>query len=58
MIGREWIPVVPSTDGKWTYDFDTTKVPDGIYTIVVRTVDMAGNTVVGDGNSDLAPTSP
>jgi hypothetical protein len=50
--GKSWVPVVPSTDDKWTYDFDTTKVPDGIYTIVVRTVDMAGNTVVGDGNSD------
>jgi hypothetical protein len=50
--GKTWVPVVLSTDGKWTYDFDTTKVPDGIYTIVVRTVDMAGNTVVGDGNSD------
>jgi hypothetical protein len=50
--GKTWIPVVLSTDGKWTYDFDTTKVPDGIYTIVVRTVDTAGNTVVGDGNFD------
>jgi Big-like domain-containing protein len=50
--GKTWVPMVPSTDGKWTYDFDTTKVPDGIYTIVVRTVDMAGNTVVGDGNSN------
>jgi hypothetical protein len=50
--GKTWLPVVPSTDGKWTYDFDTTKVPDGIYTIVIRTVDMTGNTVVGDGNSD------
>ena len=50
--GKTWVPVVLSTDGKWTYDFDTTKVPDGIYTIVVRTVDIAGNTVVGDGNSD------
>jgi hypothetical protein len=50
--GKTWVPVVLSADGKWTYDFDTTKVPDGIYTIVVRTVDMAGNIVVGDGNSD------
>jgi major membrane immunogen (membrane-anchored lipoprotein) len=50
--GKTWIAVVPSTDGKWTYDFDTTRVQDGIYTIVVRTVDMAGNTVVRDGNSD------
>jgi hypothetical protein len=50
--GKTWVPVIPSTDGKWTYDFDTTNVPDGIYTIVVRTVDLAGNTVVGDGNSD------
>jgi len=50
--GKTWIPLTPATEGTWTYDFDTTKVPDGIYTIVVRTVDMAGNTVVGDGNSD------
>ena len=50
--GKTWVPAILSTDGKWTYDFDTTKVPDGIYTIVVRTMDMAGNTVVGDGNSD------
>jgi len=50
--GKTWKPVVLSIDGKWTYDFDTTKVPDGIYTIMVRTIDVAGNMVVGDGDSD------
>lgn len=49
---KVWVPLILSPDGKWAYGFDTTKVPDGIYTIVVRTVDVAGNTVVGDGNSD------
>jgi hypothetical protein len=46
--GKTWVLVDFIADGTWTYDFDTTKVPDGIYTIVVRTVDIAGNTVVGD----------
>jgi len=49
--GKTWIAVVPSSDGIWTYDFDTTKVPDGIYTIIVRTMDVAGNTVVSTDNS-------
>ncbi len=49
--GKTWTLTTLSTDGKWTYDFDTTKVPDGIYTIIVRTIDEAGNTVVSTDNS-------
>jgi hypothetical protein len=49
--GKTWVPTTLSPDGKWTYDFDTTKVKDGIYTIVVQTTDMAGNTVIGTENS-------
>ena len=49
--GKTWVLTTLSTDGKWTYDFDTTKVPDGIYTVVVRTIDMAGNTVVSTDNA-------
>jgi hypothetical protein len=49
--GKTWMLTTLSTDGKWTYNFDTTKVPDGIYTIVVRTIDVAGNTVVSTDNS-------
>lgn len=49
--GKTWVLATLSTDGKWTYDFDTTKVKDGIYTILVRTTDVAGNTVVSTDNS-------
>jgi hypothetical protein len=49
--GKTWVLTTLSTDGKWTYDFDTTKVEDGIYTIIVRTIDVAGNTVVSTDNS-------
>lgn len=46
--GKTWVQTTLSTDGRWTYDFDTTKVPDGIYVIIVRTTDMAGNIVIGN----------
>jgi hypothetical protein len=49
--GKTWVLTALSPDGKWTYDFDTTKVPDGIYAIIVRTMDVAGNTVVPTDNS-------
>jgi hypothetical protein len=49
--GKTWVVTTVTTDGKWTYDFDTTKVPDGIYAIIVRTIDVAGNTVVSTDNS-------
>jgi hypothetical protein len=45
-----------ASDGKWTYSLDTTKVPDGIYTVIVRTMDVAGNTVVGTDNSGAHTT--
>jgi hypothetical protein len=49
--GKTWVLSILSTNGKWTYDFDTAKVPDGIYTIIVRTMDVAGNTVVSTDDS-------
>jgi hypothetical protein len=49
--GKTWVPTTLSANGKWSYDFDTTKVPDGIYTLIVRTMDVAGNTVVGKEDS-------
>jgi len=49
--GKTWVLTTLSTDGKWIYDFDTTRVGDGIYTIIVRTMDVAGNSVVSTDNS-------
>ena len=42
--GQTLIPLVVSSDDIWNYDFNTLGVPDGTYTIQVRTTDVAGNT--------------
>ena len=43
--GKTWIPLVLSSN-QWSYDFDTTVIPNGTYNVVVRTFDLAGNTDV------------
>ena len=44
--GRTWTPLVVSSDNTWNYNFNTLEVPDGTYSIQVRTTDVAGNTEV------------
>jgi hypothetical protein len=41
--GQTWIPLV-LLDDKWTYDLNTIALSDGVYKVVVRTIDLAGNT--------------
>lgn len=41
--GRSWIPLQPDSSGLWTYDWNTVTWSDGIYPIVVRATDIAGN---------------
>ncbi|MGE5378719.1 MAG: Ig-like domain-containing protein, partial [Bacteroidota bacterium] len=41
--GRTWNSLILS-DGKWTYDLNTIDLADGVYKVVVRTTDLAGNT--------------
>jgi hypothetical protein len=41
--GRTWTPLVVSFDNTWNYNFNTLDVPDGTYSIQVRTTDVAGN---------------
>ena len=43
MDGRNWIPLVLDSNDMWTYDWNTTSWPDGVYPVVVRTTDVAGN---------------
>ena len=42
--GKTWLPLVISSSNKWAFDWDTSSWGDGVYTIVVRTTDIAGNT--------------
>lgn len=41
--GKNWLPLVVSANRQWTYDWDTLSWGDGVYPIVVRTTDVAGN---------------
>jgi hypothetical protein len=40
--GLTW-QVLPHTDGAWSYGWDTLRLPDGLYPILVRASDLAGN---------------
>jgi hypothetical protein len=42
--GKIWLPLAISSGDKWTYDWDTLSWGDGVYHVVVRTTDVAGNT--------------
>jgi len=42
--GKSWLPLIVSSSNKWTYDWNTSSWSDGVYPIVVRTTDVAGNT--------------
>ncbi len=42
--GKNWLPLEISSGDTWSYALDTLILPDGIYPIVVRTTDNAGNT--------------
>ncbi len=41
--GKTWLPLEISSSNKWTYDWNTSSWSDGVYPIVVRTTDVAGN---------------
>jgi hypothetical protein len=40
--GLTWLPL-PITGGAWSYGWDTLRLPDGLYPILVRASDRAGN---------------
>jgi hypothetical protein len=40
--GKNWLPLVISSDA-WSYDWDTLSWSDGVYPIMVRATDVAGN---------------
>jgi hypothetical protein len=40
--GLTWLPL-PVTGGAWSYGWDTLRLPDGLYPILVRASDQAGN---------------
>jgi hypothetical protein len=42
--GNNWIPLDVSLEGTWSYDWDTAGWSDGVYPVVVRGTDLAGNT--------------
>ena len=41
--GTNWWPLGISSRDTWSFDWDTLSLPDGIYSVVVRTTDVAGN---------------
>jgi hypothetical protein len=41
--GTNWLPLVLSSGSKWSYVWNTLGVSDGIYPVVVRATDIAGN---------------
>ncbi len=41
--GQVWQTLTPDASGAWSFPWDTTKVPNGTYTVLVRAVDAAGN---------------
>jgi hypothetical protein len=42
--GKTWLPLAISPSNTWAYDWDTSSWGDGVYPVVVRTTDIAGNT--------------
>jgi hypothetical protein len=42
--GKIWLPLAISSGDTWTYNWDTLSWGDGVYPIVVRATDVAGNT--------------
>jgi hypothetical protein len=42
--GNTWLPLAISPSNIWTYDWDTLSWGDGVYPVIVRTTDIAGNT--------------
>lgn len=40
--GKSWSSL-PNTDGEWNYSWNTSNIPDGVYTVMVRASDNAGN---------------
>jgi hypothetical protein len=40
--GKNWLPLVVSSD-TWSYDWDTLSWSDGVYPVMVRAIDVAGN---------------
>lgn len=41
--GQSWQALAPDASGDWSFPWDTTTVPNGTYTILVRAMDLAGN---------------
>lgn len=41
--GATWQPLAVEPTGAWSYDWDTTGLANGVYTLLARAVDVAGN---------------
>jgi hypothetical protein len=41
--GTNWLPLLISSRDTWNYDWDTLSLSDGVYPVVVRITDVAGN---------------
>ena len=41
--GQTWLPLIMSPENGWAYDWNTSNWIDGVYPVIVRATDMAGN---------------
>jgi hypothetical protein len=51
--GMSWLPLEIGSENKWTYEWNTSTWLDGIYPIVVRSTDIAGNTELVDSGGHI-----
>jgi hypothetical protein len=51
---KTWLPLVISSSNTWIYDWDTLSWGDGVYPVVVRTTDVAGNTELVESGAHVS----
>jgi hypothetical protein len=52
--GKNWLPLSIAGDATWTYNWDTSVWPDGLYPVMVRATDVAGNTESAGSGAQVA----
>jgi hypothetical protein len=51
--GMNWLPLVMGSENKWSFAWYTANWPDGIYPVIVRSTDIAGNTEVIESGAQV-----
>jgi hypothetical protein len=53
-VGHEGVPASKDGSGNWTLALDTSKLPDGAYTVAAEAVDLAGNASAASAGATIA----